>query len=117
MTTAATTGKNGEDAALRYLKKKGFRLLERNYRSGHHEIDLVMRDGSILVFVEVKTRSGVSFGSPAEFVDARKQKFLIMAAQSYMLEHRCTDVFARFDVVEVYAADGNVRHIRDAFGV
>lgn len=117
MTDRADTGRYGEDAALQYLLKKGYRLLERNYRHGHHEIDIVMRDGQYLVFVEVKTRTSVQYGSPAEFVTAKKRRYLILAAEAYMLENKCMDAFGRFDVVEVFSADGTVNHIRDAFGV
>lgn len=117
MTERAETGKQGEDIALAYLKKRGYHPLERNYRHGHHEIDLIMRDGIYLVFVEVKTRASVQYGSPAEFVTAKKRRNLILAAEAYMQEKHCTDAFGRFDVVEVFTADGTVNHIRDAFGV
>ena len=117
MTEKQDTGKRGEDAALAYLENKGYTPLARNYRHGHQELDLVMRDGRYIVFVEVKARASARYGTPAEFVTAKKRHNLILAAQAYLMQNRLTDAFARFDVVEVYTADGTLRHIPDAFGL
>lgn len=109
-------GRRGERMALGHLRKKGYQLLCRNYRYGHYEIDLVMQDGDCLVFVEVKARSGGDrFGTPAMAVGREKQRCLLLAAQGYLLEHRCTDMPARFDVVEVYLAERKIQHIVNAF--
>lgn len=110
-----TVGRHGEWAALFYLWRKGYRLLARNYRAGRHEIDLVMQDGKTLVFVEVKARSEGMRGTPGEAVDCRKQRFLILAAECYIAQHRAADMPARFDVVEYYAAKRRIVHIKDAF--
>ena len=115
--TTTQTGKKGEGMACAFLLRKGFSLVCRNYRYGHQEIDLVMRDADTLVFVEVKARSGVRFGTPAECVTPIKQKRLLLAAQGYLLEHGLTDAPARFDVVEVYLDTGTVTHIENAFGL
>lgn len=109
-------GQRGEQLALRYLRRKGYVLLCRNYRYGHYEIDLVMQDGDYTVFVEVKARTdGERFGTPAMAVGREKQRRLLLAAQGYLLEHGCAESFARFDVVEVYLAEGKIQHIVNAF--
>lgn len=115
--TTTQTGKKGEETACAFLTRKGFLLVCRNYRYEHREIDLVMRDADTLVFVEVKARSSVRFGAPAEFVTLRKQKHLLLAAQGYLFEHGLCDAPARFDVVEVYLDTGTVEHIENAFGL
>lgn len=114
--TAVSTGKAAEERALRYLKKRGYRLLSQNYRAGHHEIDLVMQQGGTIVFVEVRARKSVAFGTPAETVGAAKQRFLLMAADSYLMEQKKTDAPARFDVVEVFLNEDRISHIENAFG-
>ena len=87
--SAQSAGRRGERLALRYLRRRGYRLLQRNYRHGRHEIDLVMQDGDCLVFVEVKARSNIAFGTPAMAVGREKQRFLRLAAAAYMQRHRC----------------------------
>lgn len=110
------TGQKGERLALRYMKRQGYRLLEKNYRKGHHEIDLIMEDKSgVLVFVEVKARSRTDYGLPREAVHASKQHYLRLAAQNYLTEHRLWDRFCRFDVVEVYLSENHIEHIVNAF--
>ena len=108
-------GQRGEQLALRYLRRKGYALLCRNYRYGHYEIDLVMQDGDCLVFVEVKARSNIAFGTPAMAVGREKQRFLRLAAAAYMQRHRCAAQPARFDVVEVYLPEEKIQHIVNAF--
>lgn len=115
--TTAQTGKQGEETARAFLMRRGFSFVCSNYRYGHREIDLVMRDAGTLVFVEVKARSSARFGAPAESVTLSKQKRLLLAAQGYLLEHGLTDAPARFDVVEVYLDTGRVEHIENAFGL
>lgn len=113
---ARAAGERGEQTARAYLEARGYACVAQNYRYGHCEIDLVMRQGERTVFVEVKARSGVSHGTPAEFVNARKQRNLIAAAQGYLQQTGRMDAPARFDVIEVYLPEGRVRHIEDAFG-
>ena len=108
-------GDAGEQRALRHLRKKGLRLLEKNYRYGRYEIDLVMEDRDFLVFVEVKARSETNFGTPAMAVGKEKQRFLIAAAQGYLQQNRCENRFVRFDVVEVYLSEDRIVHIENAF--
>ena len=115
--TTASVGRKAEEMACRYLKKQGYRLLERNYRAGHHEIDLVMRLGDVIVFVEVRARSSAAYGTPGETIGAAKRRFLVMAAERYLMENRLTGAPARFDVTEVYLAENRIRHIENAFGL
>lgn len=109
------TGRYGESIAEQYLMNKGYRLLGRNVHMGRQELDLVMFDGETVVFVEVKTRKNADFGTPAEFVTPRKQRYLTMAAERYLQEHALGSAFARFDIVEVYLQDKRIRHLTDAF--
>lgn len=113
--TTTSIGRRGEDLALRYLEKLGYILLARNYRDGSREIDLVLGDGDTIVFAEVKARSGIGFGTPAEFVGREKQRQLTRAAQTYLMKHSLLDAPARFDVVEIYLSSGAVNHIKNAF--
>lgn len=114
--TTKQVGDRGEKIAEAYLLARGYELLKRNYRAGRCELDLVMRQGETVVFVEVKARSGTAFGTPAEFVTKRKRRNLLFAAQAYLQEHGEMDAPARMDVVEVYLSGGRVRHIVNAFG-
>ena len=93
-------GRIGEEAAARYLRAKGYRLQERNYRCALGELDLIAWQGKVLAFVEVKTRSSVSFARPVENVTRAKQRKLSRLAKTY-LAHRRLDCLSRFDVVEV----------------
>jgi putative endonuclease len=93
-------GQKAEALAEVYLQRQGLQRRERNYRCKAGEIDLIMSQGEILVFVEVRLRSNARFASAVESVDARKQQKLLRAAQSYLLQRRLTDkVQCRFDVV------------------
>lgn len=109
-------GKRGEDLALQYLLKKGYTLLERNWRYHHKEVDIIVSDTHDLVFVEVKTRSSDWFGAPEEAVDKRKQRYLEAAAEAYVRK-RNVDTGIRFDVIAVMLKPGyhSIDHIVDAF--
>ena len=110
----------GEDQAAKYLKKRGFRILERNAACRFGEIDLIARNRQYLVFVEVKLRKSDAFARAAEFVDARKQARLRAAAELWLAQHE-TELQPRFDVIEVYAPEGaetkkpTINHLEDAF--
>jgi len=110
-------GKEGERVAERYLQKKGYTLVERNYRCPAGELDLIVLDRRVVVFVEVKTRTGHGFGSPLEAVEFRKQRKMIRAAQFFLAEKRLQQRDARFDVVGVSwpGRDPVVEHIENAF--
>lgn len=94
-------GLRGEQAAARYLRGHGYRIIARGDRSRPGELDLVARDGSTLVFVEVKTRQSDALGHPADAVDLKKQRRLSRLAVTWMKRHRCLDSPARFDVIAV----------------
>lgn len=120
------TGDRGEALAAEYLAARGYRILARNYRHERAEIDLVcagpaQRDAPAqraLVFVEVKARSGLSFGRPEEAVTETKQQHLVRAATAYLHERRLEDAPVRFDVVSVMLRPGrapSIRHFENAF--
>jgi putative endonuclease len=111
-------GRRAEDAVLAYLQERGLRLVERNYRCRQGEIDLTMRDGSTLVFVEVRYRADSRRGGALASVDARKQAKLIAAARHYLAARR-VDSVVRFDAAAVEPAGGSlsIRWIKDAFRV
>ena len=106
LTTAAEIGSYGERVAAAFLRRRGYRVLTRNYKTERGEIDLVCRDGDILAFVEVRSRSGELFGRPSESIDARKEQALLAAAQSYLELLKRDDVTWRFDAVEVHLKAG-----------
>lgn len=117
--TRKVLGARGEDLAVKYLKKKGYKLIERNYRCQWGEIDLVARQGDTLVFVEIKSRSSHDFGLPQEAVGRFKQEKLVQVARAYLAEHRLTEnITMRFDVVAVQltASGPDIELIQDAFG-
>lgn len=115
-------GDQGEDLALRYLAKKGYALVERNYRTRYGEIDLIVCDEKALVFVEVKLRRGTGFGDPLEAVTRRKQAKVRLMAERYLAE-KGEDFAARFDemrfdVIGILlpgVGKPKVRHVEDAF--
>ncbi len=112
-------GQFGEEQAARYLRRRFYSIVERNYRCRLGEIDLIVRRGGILAFVEVKLRKDDTHGEAREFVTARKQQRVIAAAEQWLSQHE-TALQPRFDVIEVYAPKGEngpvkIRHIEDAF--
>lgn len=109
-------GNSGEDSACEYLKRKGYGIIERNWRIGHKEIDLIARDGDELVIVEVKTRSGLRFGNPQDAVTDRKIMKIVSAAHAYV-RYRRIDLPIRFDIISI-VNDGcqeTIEHIERAF--
>lgn len=109
-------GDRGEDIATRFLVRKGYHLLERNWRVGHLEVDIIAEHFGTLVFVEVKTRRDEQFGDAAEAVDHNKQAHLIDAARLYCYEKE-EDRPMRFDIITVVGAGETctVRHIEGAY--
>lgn len=109
------TGALAERWAARYLQQQGLVLAGQNYRSRFGEIDLVMRDGDVLVFVEVRLRSNASFGGAAASIDARKQQRLVRTAECYLAGISPLPP-CRFDALLMDNIDGhNVQWIRNAF--
>jgi putative endonuclease len=112
-------GDRGERAAARYLRAKGYRILQTQMRNRFGEIDLIALDGETIVFVEVKTRAGDDHGEPFEAVNAEKQRRLTNAALAYLKRRRLLERRARFDVVSVVWPAGfqkpEIRHFENAF--
>ncbi len=94
-------GHAGEDLAARYLTRRGYAILRRNYRVRSGEIDLIARHRGELVFIEVKTRRGTNQGHPAEAVTPKKQRQIVKAAMCYLQEKNAFDHPVRFDVVAI----------------
>lgn len=123
--TTKHIGDRGEDLAADYLAGQGYRVLDRNYRFEHAEIDLVCFDpaasgdrGGELVFVEVKTRSGLGFGRPEEAVTAEKKEHLVYASRAYLYERKLEGAPCRFDVLAIVLHEGappDVEHFKNAF--
>lgn len=114
----ARDGAAAEGRAAAFLEQAGLRLVARNYRSPHGEVDLIMQQGETLVFVEVRFRGRADFGTPAETVDHRKQSRLRATAEHYRQhDHRASKRPCRFDIVAVTSSRGGDRleWIRDAF--
>lgn len=116
--STAELGASAEESACRYLLDQGHQLLARNYRCRYGEIDLIMGDGSTIVFVEVRMRSRTDYGSGAESVDARKQGRLLRSAEHYLKRHGKLLASCRFDVVSIHRAgkEDRLKWIRNAFG-
>ena len=109
-------GDRGEQIALDYLIDKGYSPVERNYRTRYGEVDLILRSGDTLVFVEVKLRRGLGFGDPLESVTPRKQATIRSLAESYLAESPDVEN-VRFDVVGILETRGGTRiqHVENAF--
>jgi putative endonuclease len=112
-------GREGERLAEGFLKKQGYRLVARNYRCRGGEVDLIVLDRRVVVFVEVKTRTDHGFGSPLEAVEPRKQRRMILAAQLFLHEKKLHQRDARFDVVGISwpGSEPLVEHVKNAFVV
>ena len=120
MTLATKTlGNAGENFAANYLENHGYKIIARNFRVRSAEIDIIAEIGGVIVFVEVKTRSSIRYGLPAEAVNFRKQKKIIEAASVFLQDETYADCACRFDVLEVYSSGKNfsVNHIENAFEV
>jgi len=111
-------GKQGELMAYRHLRKLGYTVVARNYRTldGRGEVDLVAWDGSDLVFVEVKTRATDEFGTPESAVDGRKRAGMVRAAREYQRRSGRAPARIRYDTVSVLLRDPvEIRVARDSF--
>ena len=116
---AKALGDFGEEQAARCLRRKGYRIVERNFRCRQGEIDIIAEKGGFLVFVEVKERKDARFAEAREFVTAAKQRRILTAAQLYLAQSG-SERQPRFDVIEVYAPRGpegpvKISHIENAF--
>jgi putative endonuclease len=94
-------GRQGEDLACDELRRRGYAILDRRFRTRCGELDIVARDGNVMVFVEVKARSGGNFGAPLESITSQKRQRLSRMAASYLFLKHLSNVPCRFDVVAV----------------
>lgn len=110
-------GKEGEEKAAALLVEKGFEIIERNYRYGKGEIDIVARDKDFLVFVEVKSRESLEYGKPEEAITKRKMSQIRKIAEAYLAEKNITGENIRFDVVAILFLNGeiSIEHYENAF--
>jgi len=107
----------GERVAERWLRRRGWVVLQRRYRSGHRDIDLVVQQDGLVAFVEVKARKGDRFGDPVEAVNWKKRSELVRSALTWIDRHGRPGESYRFDVVGVLVAGDRVRvrHVENAF--
>lgn len=114
-------GKKGEDIAVKYLKKLGYKILHRNFRQSGSEIDIICSDGGYIVFAEVKLRADTEaisrFGRPGDAVNREKREHILRAVNGYMKTRQPT-LRPRIDIVEIYDRDDgySIKHIKNAFG-
>lgn len=113
-------GKRGEEFALEYLTDKGYELVKKNYRYGHGEIDLIVKDLSknVLVFVEVKARYNLELGDPAYAINKKKISQLKKIAELYLYENQIKEVDCRFDVITILfdePENPKIEHYENAF--
>jgi len=112
-------GDFGEDAACLFLKKKGYRVIDRNYMCKTGEIDVIALSPlkHEIVFVEVKTRSSILYGYPYQFVDSKKRRRIILTALNYVKRFNMGNIQIRFDIIEILNKDNNVyvRHLENVF--
>ncbi len=94
-------GKKGENLAVNYLQKAGYTILIRNYRQKSGEIDIIAKDKTTLVFIEVKTRRTLSYGPPSASVTLKKQRQISKVAQDYLSRNNLFEMDARFDIVSI----------------
>ena len=110
-------GRRGESLAKVHLESMGYEIMDENWTHGKAEVDLIAYKDKVIIFAEVKTRSGNSFGEPEDFVDARKQRLLVEAADEYiyLMEHEGE---VRFDIISILIDKNDnhtLKHIEDAF--
>jgi putative endonuclease len=106
-------GQAGENTAVEFLVGNGMEIVERNFRCPPGEIDIVAKDGRVLVFVEVRTRQSKGFGTPEESITALKRTRLIRAAQWYLKKHNLYNSSARFDVVTIRWNGENIKDLNN----
>ncbi len=109
-------GKKGEQLAIDYLVKKGYTILDKNWRFQKAEVDIIAQKKETLAVVEVKTRSSIDFGNPQDFVNPKKIKLLVSAIDEYVVSKNL-DVDVRFDIIAIVHENKNfiIEHLEDAF--
>lgn len=116
MESTKNKGKEGEDIACKYLVTNDFQLLERNWQCSKYEVDIIAKKNDLLLFIEVKYRTGNYFGEPEIFVTVKQKRNLIRAANFYIDRFDLLDE-VRFDIIAIVKSEGKVKvnHIEDAF--
>ena len=110
-------GRRGEDLVEQYLKKNGYKIRDRNYSCRFGEIDIVAEKDSEIVFIEVKTRKGFSFGEPEEAIDHRKQRKIVHTAEKYIQENKLYEHLVRIDAIFVvfdHKGKMTIKHLENA---
>lgn len=112
-------GKKGEELAVKYLKKQGYKIVTLNYQTKLGEIDIIALDKNTLVFIEVKSRTSQKYGLPLEAIDKKKQKQIQRVAELYLKQKNLGHLNCRFDIVsiELNLQKPNICLIKDAFWV
>ncbi len=111
-------GDRGEELAARFLQQAGWTILDRNFRMGRKEIDLIARRGEIIAFVEVKTRAGLGYGYPLEAITWKKRREIQQVAMAWIDRKGSPDNIYRFDAVSVQVGSGGppiIEHVEDAW--
>jgi len=110
-------GKEGENIAANHLESRGYTILDRNFRAGRGEIDIIAKQGSVLAFVEVKTKKHGDFGDPVYWVTKNKQRQIGRIAKAYLQQRAIEDMDIRFDVITLDWKEGayQLDHIENAF--
>ena len=109
-------GKKGEQLAVDFLLKKGYEIIERNYRFDKAEVDIIAKINEVLAIIEVKTRSTSDFGDPQDFVKPKQIQRLVKAVNEYVLEN-CLEVEVRFDIIAIVKGNQgfSIEHLENAF--
>ena len=106
-------GKQKEDLAVEYLKRKGYKIIKQNFHTKSGEIDIIAKDKNTLVFIEVRSKSYKDFGTPEETIDKQKQRKIIKTAKIFLKNHNLDYDEIRFDVISILKE--NINHIENAF--
>lgn len=113
-------GEQNENLAVKFLRRRGYMILARRFRTKLGEIDIIAKDNDALIFIEVRSRSYTDFGAPCESINRKKQMHIINSAFIYLAKYRLEDADIRFDVVAILKCAElgaiKIEHFKDAFG-
>lgn len=111
------TGRIGEELAINYLQRKGYKIIEKNFQCRQGEIDIIAKDKDEIVIIEVKTRKCLEYGKPAEAVNETKKKHIYKATEYYLYIKKIEKTYIRIDVIEVYIKENKyyINHIKNIF--
>ncbi len=109
-------GRQGESEAVRFLEKKGYEIVERNFATRFGEIDVICKKGELLVFVEVKAKTGDDFGEPWEMINKRKMIQVKRVAKFWLVREKLGEVASRIDVIGVWLDSGEIKHWENVEG-